>query len=502
MRLGGWSWAASIIAASLFLPLSVSADTCPGRREHLANTKIVGGIEARLAHWPAFAALRLKEPAGERAYYFCGGTAVASGWVLTAAHCVADLSLSQSGEYVKSADGLSGWRLEVVLGTDSLGSVTSSHVHAVDKLVVREGYTNPSKSGNDLALLHLARAWDGPVGRLSLSSPERDDSMSFAAGFGTLRSGQQPDWKKVANGETILAASATLREVMLPLVKTSACKAAYQGKPAYKDAKIGSEQICAGYDRGRKDTCQGDSGGPLVHYDRDNCPIQIGVVSWGDGCAAAKAYGVYARVSAHRDWIVKHVPQAGDAPLVVASNQTAIKDRQLAAAVELLEKQLATSKGRVRISVARGNRLKLGGLASFQVESDVSGRLIVLDVNAGGEVVQIFPNRHVVNGQANLIEKSKKILIPDPTNAAYRGLSGFRAVEPPGRGRLVAIVAPREIPVSEFVEAPERITKGFVAEGAPVSYVLNLFDQLAAGYAIVGGHEHWAIGEASYEIVR
>jgi secreted trypsin-like serine protease len=46
------------------------------------------------------------------------------------------------------------------------------------------------------------------------------------------------------------------------------------------------------------DTCQGDSGGPMFRRDANNAWIQVGIVSWGDGCARRGKPGVYTEVSA------------------------------------------------------------------------------------------------------------------------------------------------------------------------------------------------------------
>ena len=54
--------------------------------------------------------------------------------------------------------------------------------------------------------------------------------------------------------------------------------------------------LCAGYTSGGTDTCQGDSGGPMFRRDAKAPGVEVGIVSWGDGCARPNKPGVYARV--------------------------------------------------------------------------------------------------------------------------------------------------------------------------------------------------------------
>lgn len=60
--------------------------------------------------------------------------------------------------------------------------------------------------------------------------------------------------------------------------------------------------ICAGFPEGKKDACVGDSGGPLVSNGR-----QIGVISFGYGCAQPNYPGVYANVASALKWILKNI---------------------------------------------------------------------------------------------------------------------------------------------------------------------------------------------------
>jgi hypothetical protein len=73
---------------------------------------------------------------------------------------------------------------------------------------------------------------------------------------------------------------------------------------------ITDQMLCA-FSEGT-DACQGDSGGPLISVDSDLNEVQVGVVSWGAGCAS-KFPGVYSRVHTAIDWINAKVCEGSNA---------------------------------------------------------------------------------------------------------------------------------------------------------------------------------------------
>lgn len=85
---------------------------------------------------------------------------------------------------------------------------------------------------------------------------------------------------------------------------------------------IFDDMLCA-YETG-KDSCQGDSGGPLI-METSNGDLQVGIVSWGEGCAEEFVPGVYSRLSYDADWLVRTVCRNSDFP-PTAFNCSAVGD--------------------------------------------------------------------------------------------------------------------------------------------------------------------------------
>lgn len=85
-----------------------------------------------------------------------------------------------------------------------------------------------------------------------------------------------------------------LRQVNLNIVSNSQCNTAYGGA-------ITGGMVCA--TAPQKDSCQGDSGGPLLSNNNSSW-VQLGIVSFGIGCANDKYPGVYTRTDQYLNWIL------------------------------------------------------------------------------------------------------------------------------------------------------------------------------------------------------
>lgn len=71
--------------------------------------------------------------------------------------------------------------------------------------------------------------------------------------------------------------------------------------------------VAVGKPHGGADSCQGDSGGPIIKKRTRGSDIQVGIVSWGHGCARPGLPGVYTRVSQIKPWIDSTL-QVSDSP--------------------------------------------------------------------------------------------------------------------------------------------------------------------------------------------
>lgn len=234
------------------------------------GARIIGGTPAKWQENKWQVALVYATDPNNRRAQFCGGSIIAPGWVLTAAHCI-DRNYPASDYAVLS-------------GTDTL--LNGGQRSRVTEYIVHEGWRvsgNKSQYDNDIALLRISPspALIGSPIPLVAADTVLDNLDVLVTGWGVT--------------EFRPTGTELLQQVTVPSVTEEVCNSgvAYNGD-------VTGNMFCAG--AYQKDSCQGDSGGPATSVIRGQ-RRQVGVVSWGIGCGEKNKYGVYTRLPLYVGWI-------------------------------------------------------------------------------------------------------------------------------------------------------------------------------------------------------
>ncbi|KAL3768958.1 hypothetical protein ACHAWO_004068 [Cyclotella atomus] len=243
------------------------------RSPDLMQTRIIGGAATNSARFPY--AVSIQDQIG----HFCGGSLIAPDMVLTAAHC-------QGGSY------------DVVIGRHNLNSNSGESIPMEEEI--------PHPDYND-------KITDSDWMLVKLKSPTTQKNIpliSLNYDANTPSSGQEVTvmgWGDTTADDLTQELAEQLLSVTVNVISNQQCddsKGSIGGWSESYNGQITENMLCAN-DNG-EDSCQGDSGGPLVLLGSDPNgadDIQVGVVSWGIGCASADFPGVYSRVSRATGWI-------------------------------------------------------------------------------------------------------------------------------------------------------------------------------------------------------
>ena len=472
----------------------------------IADVRIVGGEVTSERDWPWQIALYMRSGDG-REFFTCGGSLVAPNWVLSAAHCFTAETSKNAADWTVATD---------IAKLTFLGLPKGATTRDIKRIVVNERYDNKTHE-NDVSLLELSAPLPESTiaPQMTADRALEADREATVTGWGLTRwIVPQKDKQGKVTGfidgltkqpiDPAQAQSPDLHKVAIPLVDVAQCAAAYGQQGTAIDAR----NLCAGLPEGGRDSCQGDSGGPLMAQTASGEWRQIGVVSFGIGCALKGIPGVYTRVSAFSDWIRGVVgkdlviadqtpssPQPEPTPQPTATPTPVASDPPSDPAVD--------NAAGLTIAFDQGDDVSVGQTVAYRATTQKPGYLAIFDATPDGKLTQIYPNAASLHSptsptlESSRMDPSQPVVVPNYKNV-YRGFN-VRIKEPRGEGTMVAVLSDKPL---SAVDTPDK-PKTFATPEAARAAILRIHDELARSIQVkagIEGHPDWSIAVHKYTI--
>ncbi|CAF0786038.1 unnamed protein product [Rotaria sordida] len=251
------------------------------KRSTIILSKIIDGEPVIISHsWGWMASLRRND------IHHCGASLITPSYVITAAHCVNDIT---------SLSFLSlNFDITNLSNIGELRNVTKIYIHPLydQRLYI-----------NDLAILRLHKPINLTNSNISIICLPATKDFNL----------EQAEYPPIGENLVAIGWGTTVPFIRIhsPILQQVTVQAiARTDASCLNTINDDVVQFCAGLPLGGKDTCQGDSGGPLMLFKNGRWQL-IGITSYGGICASPGFAGIYTRI-AYYDSYIREIIKSDD----------------------------------------------------------------------------------------------------------------------------------------------------------------------------------------------